>query len=192
MARFKLFILVASILITASSAFGSEDGFGQAKMLSSKHFTVYYAKQLDTFSLANNLKITFSDRVLAGINPKAGSLSEQAELGESLDTLFLAVCSMLDMHLYSFQGKIKICRDMNHLGDVYSRLFSGSLEGRLSFYVANSNTIYIPQEHFQREILGHEIAHAIISNYFVVQPPVRASEILAGYVEYQLRKTDRK
>jgi len=36
--------------------------------------------------------------------------------------------------------------------------------------------------------LGHEIGHAVISNYFVVQPPIRIQEVLAGYVEYQLRK----
>jgi hypothetical protein len=32
------------------------------------------------------------------------------------------------------------------------------------------------------------MAHALISNYFVVAPPPKVQEILAGYVEYSVRK----
>ena len=54
------------------------------------------------------------------------------------------------------------------------------------------NTIYASAENFKIGVIGHEIAHAVISHYFVVQPSVKIQEVLAGYVEYQLRKTDRK
>jgi hypothetical protein len=37
-------------------------------------------------------------------------------------------------------------------------------------------------------VLGHEIAHAIMSHYFVVLPSEKIQEVLAGFVEYQLRK----
>jgi hypothetical protein len=58
----------------------------------------------------------------------------------------------------------------------------------VSFYVYDLNTIYVSAGSFKREVLGHEIAHAVISHYFVVQPPMKAQEVLAGYVEYQLRE----
>ena len=41
------------------------------------------------------------------------------------------------------------------------------------------------------KVLGHEIGHAVISHYFVVLPSVKVQEVLAVYVEYQLRKTER-
>ena len=105
-----------------------------------------------------------------------------------VDTLFLRICDLLDMHLYSYRGNIKICRDYNQLSQIYRNLFNADLKGTRSFYTYDLNTIYISPESFQLGILGHEIAHAIISHYFVVQPPVKVAEVLAGYVEYQLRK----
>lgn len=33
------------------------------------------------------------------------------------------------------------------------------------------------------------MGHALMSHYFVVQPSVKIQEVLAGYVEYQLRKS---
>lgn len=191
MPRRKLFniLTIVFVLITVGNAYAYEDGFGQAKKLATKQFEVYYSPQLDVSALAKKLKISFSDRVLAGTNPKLSTSTGQPELVEALDTLFLSVCNILDMNLYSFQGTIKICRDTSQLNDIYANLFASSLGGRYSFYVSDLNTIYISQEHFEREVLGHEIAHAIMSHYFVVQPPVKVSEILAGYVEYQLRKT---
>jgi Zn-dependent peptidase ImmA (M78 family) len=94
------------------------------------------------------------------------------------------------MQLYSYRGHIKVCADERQLADVYRNLFGVSAGERHlhSFYVYEVNTIYITKESFDRFVLGHEIGHAVISNYFVVQPPVRVQEVLAGYVEYQLRK----
>lgn len=194
MPRLKLFniIVIIFVFIAVGKVYGYEDGFGQAKKLQTKQFTVYYAPQLDTSALAQGLKISFSDKVLAGADPKVSSSSGPAGLTEALDILFLSVCNILDMNLYSFQGTIKICKDINQLNDIYTNLFGSSLGGRFSFYASELNTIYISAEHFQREVLGHEMSHAIMSRYFVVQPPVKASEVLAGYVEYQLRKSKDK
>jgi hypothetical protein len=194
MPKCKLFniVIIVFILITAGNLYGYDDGFGQAAKLTTKQFTVYYAPQLDISMLANKLKVSFSDRILAGTDSELGAENGQPKLAEALDILFLRVCSMLDMNLYSFQGTIKICQDADQLNDIYTNLFGSSLGGKYSFYVSDLNTIYISEEHFQREILGHEIAHAIISRYFVAQPPVKASEVLAGYVEYQLRKTQER
>jgi hypothetical protein len=40
-------------------------------------------------------------------------------------------------------------------------------------------------------MLGHEIAHAIISSFFIVPPPEKIQEVLAGYVDYSLLKKSR-
>jgi hypothetical protein len=75
------------------------------------------------------------------------------------------------------------------LAGIYRRLFDRDLGEVKSFYVYELNTIYTSAENFRRGIIGHEIGHAIMSHYFVVQPPVKIQEVLAGYVEYQLRKS---
>ena len=57
-----------------------------------------------------------------------------------------------------------------------------------SYYLHETNTVYISYKDLTLGMLGHEIAHAIISNYFVVLPSAEVQEILSGYVEYSLKK----
>jgi hypothetical protein len=176
------------ILFFIGKSFAYEDGFGIAKKIEGEHFIIYYAPQVDTSGLLQQLNMGLSDKLLAGSPIDKKSFSEG--LADTLDTLFTQVCNILDMHLYSFQGTIKICWDRQHLNKVYNNFFNEG-SNRSSFYIHSLNTIYISAEDFKREILGHEIAHAVISHYFVVLPPEKIQEILAGYVEYQLRKSVR-
>ncbi len=172
--------------VTICAGYSYEDGFTQARKVESKHFSIFYAAEVEEDSLARKLNITQADRILAGADVEKDSLST---LPEMLDILFLRVCDTLDMQLYSFKGNIKICKDYGQLNNIYNNLFAEDLGGVLSFYVSDLNTIYVCAESFRREILGHEIAHAVISRYFVVQPSMKVQEVLAGYVEYQLRKS---
>jgi len=174
--------------LAATQSFAADDGFGSGRKTESKHFVIYYSPQVDLSYLALQLNVSPSDNLLAG---KPVGRGEVTELGTSvadmLDTLFTQVCDILDMQLFSFQGEIKVCRDERQLKEVYYNLFRKDLEAR-SFYVNSLNTIYIASDSFKREILGHEMAHAIVSHYFVVLPSVKIQELLATYTEYQLRK----
>ncbi|OGX16058.1 MAG: hypothetical protein A2166_05455 [Omnitrophica WOR_2 bacterium RBG_13_41_10] len=183
---FRLILITFIIAVTISAAYSYEDGFGQAKKIESKYFTIYYAPQLDTFDLAQQLNVGAAERILAGRTARANS-SRETELTDMMDTLFLRAGEILDMNLFSYKGIIKICRDKEHLNGIYRKIFNKDLRSP-SLYIYTLNTIYICPEDFKIYILGHEIAHAIISNYFVVQPPEKVAEILSGYVEYQLRK----
>ncbi|HAJ57734.1 MAG TPA: hypothetical protein DCL35_08260 [Candidatus Omnitrophica bacterium] len=191
-ARFQHIISVVILLsfLFVRPARASDDGFGQAGKEAGRYFDIYYAPSLETPELSRQLDIRAADRILSG-GPVEKSASFVAGLAGMIDTLFLQICDILDMHVYSFKGNIKICRDQAHLERVYRALFNQGLNDMRSFYVESLNTIYISAESFQSGILGHEIAHAIMSRYFVVPPPVKAAEVLAGYVEYQLRKTSR-
>jgi len=168
------------------SALALEDGFGPARQAEGKHFTVYYSPEIEAFSLLRELRISASDQVLAGGTLSRGD-SAGAELTDMVDILFNRVCNILDMQVYSYKGNIKVCASQSQLNVIYANLFEKELT-RKSFYVYDLNTIYISAESFTREILGHEIAHAVISHYFVVLPSVKVQEILSSYVEYQLRK----
>jgi hypothetical protein len=141
--------------------------------------------------LTQDLHITAADKILAGKNI-GEDIASEPPLPGMIDILYDLVGDMVDMRVYDFKGNIKVCRDQAHLNNIYRNLFGIDLASYIvSFYVNDTNTIYISGENFRREILGHEIAHAIINRYFVVSPPIKVQEILAKYIEYQLRKAQK-
>lgn len=184
--RIRLFLIILFFL-NVSAVWASDDDFSQARKIEGSYFIVYYAPLLDLSDLARTLDTGAADKISVGKSIKKVSSPEE-ELGDMMDVLFLQVSDILDMHIYSFRGTLKICRNREHLKTIYNNLFGKELKAN-SLYVAGINTIYVSPEYFNRAVLGHEIAHAIISRYFAVEPPERAAEVLAGYVEYQLRKT---
>ncbi len=189
--RLKVFIF--ALLISQPAFFEAcavEDGFGFAKVIESKYFTVYYPPELDVSGLAQKLNISASDMFLAGKPVKKG-LSSEAGLADMLDALFTQVSDILDMHIYSFRGNIKICRDFAQLKQVYKNFTNQELQAQ-SFYAYSVNTVYISADSFERGIIGHEVAHAVISKYFVVLPPEKIQEILSMYVDYELHKPTAK
>jgi hypothetical protein len=133
------------------------------------------------------MNIGSSGKILAGRKTISGG-SPDNELLDMVEALFMQVCDILDMHLYSLQIGIDVMKDSGQLAMEYRKLFDDDLGNRGSFYVFDHNRIYIASTDFKATVLGHEMAHAIISHYFVVQPPVKIQEVLAGYVEYNLRK----
>lgn len=189
--RNSIYLSVCFLFLAAAGCcYAADDGFRQAKKIEGEYFIIYCAPGVDIAGLIQKLNISPAEKISVGQLSKE-SASYDLELADVMDALFLYISDILDIHVYSFQGTIKICRDKNHLNSVYNNIFGKELKSP-SLYVSGSNTIYISPESFSREILGHEIAHFIISRYFVVQPPERAAEILAGYVEYQLRKDQNK
>lgn len=186
----RIILLVGIFFVFAfyNTVLAIEDDFGQAKKIEGKYFVTYYSPQSDIQDFLQQLNISPIDKFLgAGAINKAAS--PELEFAANVDALFIRICDILDMHLYSFSSTIKICRDYAHLKRVYNRVFDKELRAP-SFYVHDLNTIYISAENLKSEILGHEMAHSLISRYFVVMPPEKIQEILAGYAEYQLRKSN--
>jgi len=186
-------IIIATVLLSQAAGvlYAADDNFGPAKKTESAYFTIYSPAETDENSLARKLNVGLAQGVLSGkvgggqIPPTYADL----EFRSMLDALFLDVSSMLDMRINSFTANIKICRDNNQLKDIYSTFFKDAEFGdRHSFYVYSTNTIYVSSEHVAKEILGPEIARAIISRYFLVQPPAKVQELLIEYVESQLNK----
>lgn len=181
----KIIFFVVCFFLTLSLAYAVDDGFGAARKIQSQHFVVFYTPQLDAYSLLEKLNIGPADLALS----EGASVNADA-LAVALDALYSLVMKALDMNLYSLQGNLKICNDRSHLNNVFKSIFGHELKAS-SFYVNDYKTIYISADDFTKEVLGHEIAHMIVSHYFVVPPPEKVAEILSGYVEYQLRKSSR-
>jgi len=172
----------------AGNLFALEDNFGRAREVEGRHFTIYYAPEVGLSGLIQSINVGPLDKLMGGRGTQ-GSFSLETELADILDTLFERICSILDMQLYSFKGNMKICRDSRQLNYIYHQIFSNSpVNTTRSFYAIMNNTIYTSPENFTLGVIGHEMAHAIISHYFVVLPSVKIQELLSAYVEYQLRR----
>ena len=177
---------MVAFLPNALAAVGPSDGFSAARKIESRYFSVQLAPGVDESQLITSLNIGPESKVLAG-----QSLSAVSSLGDVLDALFVWACGVLDMQLYSYRGNIKVVNSESALADVYRKLYGMERTGEKGFYIYEINTLYVSQDDFTKEIVGHELGHAIISNYFVVQPSAKVQEVLAGYIEYQLRKKPR-
>lgn len=152
----------------------------------SEYFSVYGADKVDVSSLFNRLDFDYFSR----LDSFSGSLNDSPKemLSETFDAFYSEVSDILDIHVYSFHGKIEILSSQSAVSDMFSRFFKTSFSER-SFYLHERNTIYISEPDLTLGMLGHEIAHAIICHYFTPPPPAKMQEILTGYVEYNLRKS---
>ncbi|MCX5666928.1 MAG: hypothetical protein NTY34_01245, partial [Candidatus Omnitrophica bacterium] len=61
-------------------------------------------------------------------------------------------------------------------------------ESYKSFYVHAYRTIYTSEESISDSVMVHEMAHAVIDNYFSVVPPAKVAEVLASYVDLHLEE----
>jgi len=189
MKKFSLFLSgVLLWCLAGGPALAAQDTFGEANKIEGEHFTIEYKNGVDLNALVDGLKVSDTDEQLT--NLKIDHSSTQKQLASMIEILFNRASDVLDMHVYSLKAHIKVFADHHQLVDFFHTMFPGNLPCMgLSFYLADTDSIYISAASFRREILGHEMGHAIMSHYFVVQPSIRIQEVLAGYVEYNLRKS---
>jgi len=181
--------LVLMFTLKLASAYAQSDyEFGSATKIEGEHFTIYYKPGVDPNNLLKQLTISPTDQMLSNYNVDTSSV--QRRLSSMMEVLFIRASDILDLHVYSYKGNIKIFPTIKDLTDYYNRLYHSHVPCTgYAFYLVDYKSIYISAEYFRREVLGHEIGHAIMSSYFVVQPSVKVQEVLAGYIEYQLKKS---
>lgn len=180
----KLFLALALLLLIASSP-----TFAQGEKLhlvaEGRYFSLYGYNNLDILSLLK--KLDFDYFLQIETVPKSDRKDLKMLLANTLDALYLEVSDILDIHIYSYHGKIYIFSKRDYVSSAF-RKYSRKASNEKSFYLHKKNAIYISSADLTLGMLAHEIAHAIISHYFVVPPPAKVQEVLAGYVEYSLRK----
>ncbi|MDD5613927.1 MAG: hypothetical protein PHQ54_02505 [Candidatus Omnitrophica bacterium] len=176
--------IILSALILSSSAYAQDFPV----VCRGKYFNTYCQQGIDPLNVAYKIKASpqfyvhedSSVKIFRGGSPKE-------VLAENIDAVFKEVSEILDMHLYSFHGDIKIFSTKDGLKKAFLDIANTELKSD-SFYHYEQNTIYISEQDLRVGILAHEIAHAIISRYFVVPPPAKVQEVLSGYVEYNINK----
>jgi len=184
--RKRLLIPLLVIALSLFAHFSSAQEKNLPLIVKTDYFSLYGQANFDVEDLLWELNYNY---FLQGDNLlEEPSQDPKVILKKTMDALFLEASDILGIHAYSFHCKIKFYPDKASLKKAYGEYAKGEFEER-SFYVHEKKTLYVSYPDLTLGMLGHEIAHAIQSHYFVVPPPPKVQEILSGYVEYSLRKS---
>ena len=172
-----LFFLFLSISIYAQDLVEKSSG---------EYFTIYAQEGVDLLGVAYKIKLgsnfylyqDSSSQIFRGGSPRE-------VLAENIDSLFKEVSDILDMHLYSYHGDIKIFLTQKNLENEFFELFGEELKTK-AFYCRESNAIYLAADSIKVGILTQEVADAIVSHYFVVKPPDKVKNVLFEHVKYSI------
>jgi len=151
----------------------------------SNYFSIYAPNGFDIAEFLYRLDYDYSTRPEDLEYGQADDL--QRALAKTIDALYLEVSDIMDIHVYSYHGDLKILRDRTEVGSVFYSIYRTTMPER-GFYLPERKALYISSEDVTLGMLGHEMGHAVIGAYFVVPPPAKVQEVLCGYVEYNLRK----
>ena len=178
-------ICLAAVAVFGLSAAEAQPENKATLIAQGQYFSIYADGPTGAYDICSKLK--FEYLVFGDSLPQGPDNDQKQVLVKTIDGLFLEVSDIIDIHLYSFKGSIHFVPDRQALASLIKREFSQDFNER-SLYYFEKNTIYISLADLTTGMLGHEIAHAIISNYFIVPPPAKVQEIISGYVEYSLNK----
>jgi hypothetical protein len=179
-----IFLWVFALLALRSSCALAQEEGGLPLTLETRVFTVTSDCAIDCFALAK--KIDYEYMVQTDDLSSVAAQDSAGVLARSIDGLFAAVSDALDIRILRFRGRIFILPDRPSLKEHLKRVYGLELSER-SYYFYRDNTIFIAYEDLNARVLAHEMAHALISNYFQVPPPEKIQEILASYAEKNLR-----
>lgn len=173
------------------SALPLSQASGLTNNFESKHFHISYQGGVKPLKVAHQIKIDAYSIDGSRDGSYSGNTPEEI-LSNNIENLFDEVSDILDMHLYSYKGNIRIYRNREELKKALLDKFERDIDYP-AIYHDQGNTIYMSAEGLRVGILAHEMAHAIINHYFVVKPPMRIQEVLSGFVEYNIkRKLEKK
>ena len=119
-----------------------------------------------------------------------GCTSPCVSMAEFLDKLRERVQLVLDLPVSRMKIRIKLHDDLKELSQAYaSRIDIGSkLNKAVALYEPSTKTIHLQTDYLRIEILAHEMAHAVIDQYFWVQMPQGMGEVLSQRVEEKIVK----
>jgi hypothetical protein len=111
-----------------------------------------------------------------------GDISLQGQLSGKIDVIVERVKTVLEMHPKNFKVDIKITSDSGGVRSLYRKKYYRDVDF-VAFYSPQERTIYISADDAKSRILAHELAHAVIDQFFGVATPVKIHELLAQYAD---------
>jgi hypothetical protein len=156
------------------------------KTYQTKYVTITYADEKDLHTFTRN--IGSGGLSFLRENPEKNPLLAKTRVDKIVET----ICSLLDMHPPNLRFGITLYRTQSEVTTAYHRA-SGTANAYnahgstgaapIAFYSHGPRNIAVAIDNITDNVLAHEIAHAIISAYFVTPPPARMQEIQAQYMD---------
>lgn len=186
--RLRSCLLMLLLLILSTPAFAQNTSPQGVLVARSKFFSIFGPPDLDVLTVLDKIDFDYFLQVDTLLGKKRED--PRAILGDTVDAIFLESSRILGINVYSFEATMEFLPDESTVKIVVKQLTGVDIEER-AFYLHEVKTIYVSVADLTVGVLGHEMAHAIISHYFGAPPAERIQEILSGYVDYSLQKSTR-
>lgn len=105
-----------------------------------------------------------------------------------IDALFRRSRELLGMHGFVNKINIRIYPNREQLDRAFFEIY-GTESAARAWYTHERLTVYVQLDDLHEGILAHELAHAVIDHYLMIPPPPETAEILARYVDTNLKGT---
>lgn len=177
-----LFIIAISLTFSMKPAVAAQES---EKTYQTKYVAIFYEEVKDLHTFTRNIGSGFS---FSRGNPEKNPLLAKTQVDKIVET----ICSLLDMYPPNLRFDITLYRTQAGVTGAYHRALGtakaykahGAADAApIAFYSHGPRNIAVAIDTITDNILAHEIAHAVISAYFVTPPPARMQEILAQYMD---------
>ncbi|MDD5136112.1 MAG: hypothetical protein PHN63_02045 [Candidatus Omnitrophica bacterium] len=178
-------ISLCIFVCAASTAFCEDDG--DWLKIETNYFTIEYQSSVNLQLVAGRLnKRGYFSLGLFGSNESSEATPEE-QVARRVDSLLKRAEELLDMYPSNLRITIKIFKDESSVGEAYFKIF-GTRPDYKAFFIYQYKTIYTSEFGISDSVIIHEMAHAVVDSYFSVNPPSKASEVLAIYVDMHLEE----
>jgi hypothetical protein len=161
-----------------------------SKTYQTRYAVISYTEEKELHAFTQN---TGSGLSFLRESPERNPLLAKTQVDKIVET----ICSLLDMHPSNLRFGITLYRTQSEVTTAYYKAAAGAnaykaqggMTGAapIAFYSHGARNIAAAIDNITEGILAHEIAHAVISAYFVTPPPARMQEILAQYMDKHFR-----
>ncbi|MBI5640011.1 MAG: hypothetical protein HZA17_06255 [Nitrospirae bacterium] len=169
-----VFLVFFSLGVSARSSFGFE--------LKTQYATIIYERE----ELLRKFNKEISLGSLSYLMRHKKSVTADDEIRNKLDVIVERVEAILDMFPGDLKFRIVLLSSESEVQRIYKMRY-GTAADYIAFYAPKDKTLYISVDDIRLGVLAHELTHAVLDHYFGVSPPVKVHEVLAQFVETQLK-----
>lgn len=181
---FSFFIILFTSIALSASFAEEEADEGKWLVIKSNYLTIYCSQSVDLKTVAD--KLHRRGLFASGVYDPNPASAPTEKLAYRLDRILKRVNEILDMYP-RMRLNIKLFKDREELNAEYYKIFGAEADHK-AFYIDQHKTIYTSEEDISDSVISHEMAHAVVDNYFSVIPPEKIREMLACYVDLHLEE----
>lgn len=171
-------VLITVICCVFTLAAGSHAG-----TLESRYATIIY----DNDELLREFNKSLRLRGLSYLVGNRTSLTVADEAKNKVDIVAERVQLVLGMYVKTLKFKVVLLSSAREVRRVYRAKYGRDVDF-ISYFSPAEKTVYISVDDVQLHIFAHEVAHAVVDQYFRVSPSVKLHEMLAKFAEANLEE----